>query len=41
MWKVDVGLEEMTGSVGGISGVMAKWCHRSGEACTLEETPIR
>jgi origin recognition complex subunit 4 len=26
MWKVDVGLEEITGSVPGISAVMAKWC---------------
>lgn len=26
MWKVDVGLEEITGSVDGLSGVMAKWC---------------
>jgi origin recognition complex subunit 4 len=26
MWKVDVGLEEITGSVEGLSGVMAKWC---------------
>jgi hypothetical protein len=24
MWKVDVGLEEITGSVDGISGIMAK-----------------
>ena len=26
MWKVDVGLEEINGSVDGLSGVMAKWC---------------
>jgi origin recognition complex subunit 4 len=26
MWKIDVGLEEITGSVVGLSGVMAKWC---------------
>ena len=26
MWKVDVGLEEITGSVEALSGVMAKWC---------------
>ncbi|KAF4627451.1 hypothetical protein G7Y89_g10707 [Cudoniella acicularis] len=26
MWKVDVGLEEITGSIDGLSGVMAKWC---------------
>lgn len=26
MWKVDVGLEEITGSVDGISGILAKWC---------------
>lgn len=26
MWKVDVGLEEITGSVGAMSGVMIKWC---------------
>lgn len=26
MWKVDVGLEEITGSVESLSGVMAKWC---------------
>jgi len=26
MWKVDVGLEEVTGSVDSLSGVMAKWC---------------
>lgn len=26
MWKVDVGLEEISGSIEGISGVMAKWC---------------
>ncbi len=26
MWKVDVGLEEVTGSVEGLSGVMSKWC---------------
>jgi origin recognition complex subunit 4 len=26
MWKVDVGLEEITGSVEGLSGVMTKWC---------------
>ena len=26
MWKVDVGLEEITGSVEGLSAVMAKWC---------------
>ena len=26
MWKVDVGLEEITGSVDGISGIMSKWC---------------
>jgi len=26
MWKVDVGLEEITGSVDGLSGIMAKWC---------------
>jgi origin recognition complex subunit 4 len=26
MWKIDVGLEEITGSVVGMSGVMAKWC---------------
>ncbi len=26
MWKIDVGLEEITGSVDGLSGVMAKWC---------------
>jgi origin recognition complex subunit 4 len=26
MWKVDVGLEEITGSVETMSGVMIKWC---------------
>jgi origin recognition complex subunit 4 len=26
MWKVDVGLEEIPGSVQGLSGIMAKWC---------------
>ncbi len=26
MWKVDVGLEEITGSVDGMSTVMTKWC---------------
>lgn len=26
MWKIDVGLEEITGSVDGLSGIMAKWC---------------
>jgi origin recognition complex subunit 4 len=26
MWKVDVELEEITGSVYGLSGVMGKWC---------------
>jgi origin recognition complex subunit 4 len=26
MWKVDVGLEEIAGSIDGLSGVMAKWC---------------
>lgn len=26
MWKVDVGLEEIAGSVEGLSSVMAKWC---------------
>jgi len=26
MWKVDIGLEEITGSVEGLSGVMSKWC---------------
>ncbi|KAG4439502.1 hypothetical protein IFR05_005038 [Cadophora sp. M221] len=26
MWKLDVGLEEITGSVDSLSGVMAKWC---------------
>ncbi|KAK0102954.1 hypothetical protein ONS95_000852 [Cadophora gregata] len=26
MWKIDVGLEEITGSVDSLSGVMAKWC---------------
>jgi len=26
MWKLDVGLEEITGSVEGLSSVMAKWC---------------
>lgn len=26
MWKVDVGLEEITGSVDGLSTVMTKWC---------------
>jgi origin recognition complex subunit 4 len=26
MWNVDVGLEEITGSVEGLSGVMTKWC---------------
>jgi origin recognition complex subunit 4 len=26
MWKVDVGLEEISGSVEGLSGVMGKWC---------------
>jgi origin recognition complex subunit 4 len=26
MWKIDVALEEITGSVVGMSGVMAKWC---------------
>jgi origin recognition complex subunit 4 len=26
MWKVDVGLEEISGSVNGLSGVMSKWC---------------
>jgi len=26
MWKVDVGLEEISGSVDGLSGVMSKWC---------------
>jgi origin recognition complex subunit 4 len=26
MWKVDVGLEEITGNVEAISGVLVKWC---------------
>lgn len=26
MWKVDIGLEEIAGSVDGLSGVMSKWC---------------
>jgi len=26
MWKIDVGLEEIAGSVVGLSGVMSKWC---------------
>ena len=26
MWKADVGLEEISGSVDGLSGIMAKWC---------------
>lgn len=26
MWKVDVGLEEITGSVESLSSVMSKWC---------------
>ena len=26
MWKVDIGLEEIAGSVDGMSGVMSKWC---------------
>lgn len=26
MWKVDVGLEEITGSVEAMSGIMVKWC---------------
>ncbi|KAL3428372.1 origin recognition complex subunit [Phlyctema vagabunda] len=26
MWKVDIGLEEISGSVDGLSSVMAKWC---------------
>ena len=26
MWKVDVGLEEIAGSVEGLSSVMSKWC---------------
>ncbi len=26
MWKVDVGLEEIPGSVEGLSSVMTKWC---------------
>ncbi|KFZ09109.1 hypothetical protein V502_08940 [Pseudogymnoascus sp. VKM F-4520 (FW-2644)] len=26
MWKVDVGLEEIAGSVGGLTSVMTKWC---------------
>ncbi|PVH86050.1 hypothetical protein DL98DRAFT_583133 [Cadophora sp. DSE1049] len=26
MWKIDVGLEEIPGSVDSLSGVMAKWC---------------
>ncbi|CZT00720.1 hypothetical protein WAI453_009180 [Rhynchosporium graminicola] len=26
MWKIDVGLEEISGSVDSLSGVMAKWC---------------
>jgi origin recognition complex subunit 4 len=26
MWKVDVGLEEITGSIDGLSGIIAKWC---------------
>jgi len=26
MWKVDVGLEEITGSVEAMSGAMVKWC---------------
>lgn len=26
MWKVDVGLEEIAGSVEGLSAVMGKWC---------------
>ena len=26
MWKVDVALEEITGSVEGLSSIMSKWC---------------
>jgi origin recognition complex subunit 4 len=26
MWKVDVGLEEIPGSVDGLSTIMTKWC---------------
>lgn len=26
MWKVDVGLEEIVGSVPDMGGIMAKWC---------------
>ncbi|RDW58095.1 hypothetical protein BP6252_13506 [Coleophoma cylindrospora] len=26
MWKVDVGLEEISGSLEGLTGIMAKWC---------------
>jgi origin recognition complex subunit 4 len=26
MWKIDVGLEEIAGSVVGLSGVMSRWC---------------
>jgi len=26
MWKVDVGLDEIPGSVEGLSSIMAKWC---------------
>jgi origin recognition complex subunit 4 len=26
MWKVDVALEEIPGSVEGLSGIMGKWC---------------
>ena len=26
MWKVDIGLEEITGSIESLTGVMAKWC---------------
>lgn len=26
MWKVDVGLEEIPGSVEGLSGIMGRWC---------------
>jgi origin recognition complex subunit 4 len=26
MWKIDVGLEEITGSVETMSGIMVKWC---------------
>jgi hypothetical protein len=29
MWKVDVGLEEITGSVETMSGVAIKWCREN------------